>query len=37
VPADAPEPEPASNVVKPIVIGRDELPVTERKRGWWRR
>jgi ribonuclease E len=37
VPADAPEPEAASHVVQPIVIGRDELPVTERKRGWWRR
>jgi ribonuclease E len=28
------EPEP---LVKPIVIGADEAPVAEKKRGWWRR
>jgi ribonuclease E len=27
-------PEPA---VKPIIIGADEVPVAEKKRGWWRR
>ena len=39
-----PEPEPASPpepvagpAIKPIVIGQDEVPATERKRGWWRR
>ena len=28
------EPEP---LIKPIVIGADEAPVAEKKRGWWRR
>ncbi len=30
--------EPAvGQVIRPIVIGADPLPATERKRGWWRR
>jgi ribonuclease E len=32
--AEAPAAEPT---VKPIVIGAAEAPVTEKKRGWWRR
>ena len=38
-PEAAPDPiEPAAGpVVRPIVIGADPLPTTERKRGWWKR
>jgi ribonuclease E len=40
-----PAPEPAAStarvaaepLIKPIVIGADEAPVVEKKRGWWRR
>jgi hypothetical protein len=27
----------AEPAVKPIIIGADEAPVAEKKRGWWRR
>jgi ribonuclease E len=43
LPAADPEPMVAANdaapepVVKPIIIGADEAPVAEKKRGWWRR
>jgi ribonuclease E len=35
----APEPAPAEAgpLVKPIIIGKEEVPVVEKKRGWWRR
>ncbi len=47
-PAPAPVPEPVTVAeeprepivgppVKPLVIGQDEIPTAERKRGWWRR
>jgi hypothetical protein len=38
-PAPAPDPaEPAVGpAIKPIVLGADPVPVTERKRGWWKR
>ncbi len=32
----APEPV-VGPAVKPLVIGQDEIPAAERKRGWWRR
>jgi ribonuclease E len=44
--APEPAPEPASveadpaqaePLVKPILIGKEEVPVVEKKRGWWRR
>jgi len=40
--APEPEPVPANDaapepLVKPIIIGRDEDAVVEKKRGWWRR
>jgi ribonuclease E len=28
---------PVEPLVKPILIGSDAIPVTEKKRGWWRR
>jgi ribonuclease E len=28
---------PAESVVKPILIGQADVPVVEKKRGWWRR
>jgi ribonuclease E len=34
-PAEATEPT-VGPAVKPLVIGQDDIPVTERKRGWWR-
>jgi hypothetical protein len=37
-PVTEPSPEPASEpAIKPIVIGSDEVPEVEKKRGWWRR
>ncbi len=48
-PAPAPEPEPVpapvandtepvvGPAIKPVVIGQDTAPQTERRRGWWRR
>ena len=31
------EPPPAEPLNKPIIIGVDDAPVVEKKRGWWRR
>jgi len=31
------EPAPAEPAVRPIVVGVDEVPGAEKKRGWWRR
>ena len=31
------DPAPADPLVKPIIIGQEEVPVVEKKRGWWRR
>jgi ribonuclease E len=37
-PAEPPAPAPiVGPAVKPIVIGQDEVPTTERKRGWWKK
>jgi ribonuclease E len=41
--AAAPEPPPAppepivGPAIKPLVLGQDEIPVAERKRGWWKK
>jgi ribonuclease E len=31
------DPAQAEPLVKPILIGKEEVPVVEKKRGWWRR
>jgi len=41
-PPPAPEPAPSTEPIvgpatKPLVLGVDEVPVTERKRGWWKK
>jgi ribonuclease E len=36
VPAET-DPAPAEPLVKPIIIGKEEVPVVDKKRGWWRR
>jgi hypothetical protein len=41
-PPPAPPPEASAEpivgpAIKPLVIGQDEIPVTERKRGWWKK
>jgi hypothetical protein len=35
---EAPATEPTVGpAIKPLVIGQDELPAAERKRGWWKK
>lgn len=35
--APAPSEPVVGSAVKPVIIGQDTVPVTERKRGWWKR
>jgi ribonuclease E len=34
---EIPEPPPAAPAIKPILVGAEAGPPTEKKRGWWRR